>query len=140
MFVLQSLALMDHILERLLTMKMPNLSKDLRKSLFENPTAPLKSFYAKIELAYALAIIDKSMHRDLNTMRQIRNEFAHPKVKDVHLDTPAMLKLPKKFEDYKDYNGKMVRLFYWQAKTNECLNDLQDIEKALLAATREKSS
>ncbi|MDD2734074.1 MAG: MltR family transcriptional regulator [Desulfuromonadaceae bacterium] len=44
--------------------------------LFEG-TAPLSSFSAKIKLAYFLGIISDQCRRDLDTIRKIRNDFAH---------------------------------------------------------------
>jgi DNA-binding MltR family transcriptional regulator len=38
---------------------------------------PLGTFSAKIELAYCLSLIPKSLYRDLHLIRKIRNEFAH---------------------------------------------------------------
>ncbi len=38
---------------------------------------PLGTFSARINLAYAFAYISEDVYRDLNTIRMIRNEFAH---------------------------------------------------------------
>ncbi len=39
--------------------------------------SPLSTFSAKIDSAYALGLITKDMKRDLDTIRKIRNYFAH---------------------------------------------------------------
>jgi hypothetical protein len=39
--------------------------------------APLATFSAKIRLAYALSIFGSSTRDDLDTIREIRNAFAH---------------------------------------------------------------
>jgi hypothetical protein len=57
-------------------------------------------------------------------MRKIRNHFAHPIEEETHLDTNEVLDLLKKFPDYNDWNGKMVRVAYWQLKYGECRNYL----------------
>lgn len=44
--------------------------------LFE-PTRPLSSFWAKIQLAYALNQLDDWAYEDLETIRGIRNSLAH---------------------------------------------------------------
>jgi hypothetical protein len=38
---------------------------------------PLDSFSARIEMAYAVGLIGPTIRRHLNTVRKIRNEFAH---------------------------------------------------------------
>lgn len=38
---------------------------------------PLSSFSAKINIAAAMGIITKAEHRELHTVRKIRNDFAH---------------------------------------------------------------
>ncbi|HEX3664784.1 MAG TPA: hypothetical protein VHU23_06105 [Rhizomicrobium sp.] len=47
------------------------------KEIFDGPGSPLGSFSAKIALAAALGIIDPSEREDLDTIRIIRNAFAH---------------------------------------------------------------
>lgn len=39
--------------------------------------APLSSFSAKIDIMYALGLINKDMLTDISTVRKIRNHFAH---------------------------------------------------------------
>jgi len=48
--------------------------------LFDGVGAPLSSFSAKIQMAYALGFVSPSELRDLELIRKVRNEFAH----DLH--------------------------------------------------------
>ncbi|MFS0756125.1 MltR family transcriptional regulator [Noviherbaspirillum sp. 1P10PC] len=50
--------------------------KRIEKDLFEG-TAPLSSFSARIKLAFYLGKISKECRADLDTIRGIRNDFAH---------------------------------------------------------------
>ena len=48
-----------------------------QKILLENGNAPLHSFYSRILCSYSLGLIDEDECKDLNTIRDIRNDFAH---------------------------------------------------------------
>jgi hypothetical protein len=50
--------------------------KDIEGRLFQ-PSGPLGTFGAKIDLAYATGLITLAAHRDLTTFKDIRNLFAH---------------------------------------------------------------
>src|SRR5215216_1518415 len=41
------------------------------------PMGPLGSFSAKISMAYLRGLIDRTMFDNLNTIREVRNDFAH---------------------------------------------------------------
>jgi DNA-binding MltR family transcriptional regulator len=45
--------------------------------LVEGFNAPLGTFSARTKAAYALGLISKDEHKDINLIRKIRNEFAH---------------------------------------------------------------
>jgi len=55
---------------------MPHLSNTLKDKLFEG-VGPLRTFSAKIDIAYSMGLISAGVRRDLHAMREIRNEFAH---------------------------------------------------------------
>jgi hypothetical protein len=78
-------ALTEYLLEITLLRHMKNSEPDAQKNLFAE-NGPMGSFYAKIHLAYALGIIDKKTRGDLDTIRRIRNAFAHARI-SVHFDT-----------------------------------------------------
>ena len=58
----------------------------------ENNNGPLSTFSAKIRIAYALKIIDEPARHDLDTIRELRNHFAHS-LGDVGFSTPAVVAL-----------------------------------------------
>jgi DNA-binding MltR family transcriptional regulator len=45
-------------------------------ALFEN-SGPLGTFSARVDLAFALGLLDVNTHRELHLVRRIRNEFGH---------------------------------------------------------------
>jgi DNA-binding MltR family transcriptional regulator len=51
---------------------------------------PLSSFAAKTKAAYCLGLIGRSTYEDLNTIRKIRNKFAH-KVHGYTFDEPEIV-------------------------------------------------
>lgn len=69
-------AMLDHSLERVLLSRMRRLSREARDRLFFG-TGPLSSFSGKIQIAFALDIIDDETTADLDIIRDIRNAFGH---------------------------------------------------------------
>jgi mannitol operon repressor len=69
-----------------------------------NQTDPLSSFSSRIKAAYCLGLISHSMYYDLETIRKIRNKFAH-KMHGYTFDEPEIvswcksLKLAKMLTD-----------------------------------------
>jgi hypothetical protein len=72
-------AVLEEELERAIKLKMRPLSKSMDKDLFDGRYAPISTFAAKIDVAYALDITTTQIHEDLNRIRLIRNNFAHSK-------------------------------------------------------------
>lgn len=73
-------SLLDQGLEDALTSWLDPLSKQDSEGLFsETVSGPLATFSAKIRLASALKIFGPETRDDLNTIRGIRNVFAHAK-------------------------------------------------------------
>jgi hypothetical protein len=58
----------------------------MKKRLFDSAYAPISTFAAKIDIAYALDITTDAIHQELNKIRKIPNEFAHT-TKPLSLDT-----------------------------------------------------
>lgn len=63
-------------------------SKKIETDLFKG-TAPLSNFSSRIKLAYYIGLISKSTRRDLDTIRDIRNDFAH-KVETISFQTQSI--------------------------------------------------
>jgi DNA-binding MltR family transcriptional regulator len=75
-FVITSTALLEVGVERLLRSRMRRLDSDDDNSIF-GPIGSLSGFAAKIRLAYAFGIIGPISRKDLATINDIRNVFAH---------------------------------------------------------------
>ena len=56
---------------------------------------PLSSFSAKIEFCFRLGIISKTLKDDLNTLRKMRNNYAH-NLNDISLEDPEMSEIINK--------------------------------------------
>jgi hypothetical protein len=69
-------AALDGRLEKLLITEMTPINRELKDRLFTGYGA-LSGFAAKIDLAYALHLIPKSVYRELRTIKKIRDIFAH---------------------------------------------------------------
>lgn len=52
------------------------IPKKVQASIFDS-NGPLSTFSSKIKMAYSLGYIGKPLYEDLDTVRRIRNEFAH---------------------------------------------------------------
>src|SRR5947209_5784704 len=47
------------------------------KDMASGPASPIGSFSTKIQMAYALGLIDDEEERSIQAIRKVRNEFAH---------------------------------------------------------------
>jgi hypothetical protein len=96
----------EKLTEALLT-KMRPLSGEMKKRLFEG-YGPLSSFSAKIDLSFALQVIDTQARSDLTVVRKIRNQFAHS-VSLVNFTSPGIVahfqhfNLPQGESDYQGF-------------------------------------
>lgn len=74
--VIVSAAIFDDILSGLLKQKLvPSIDK--KDELFDNGSAALSSFSARIDLAYRLGLLKRNFRSTLHLVRKIRNDFAH---------------------------------------------------------------
>ena len=71
---------LDDTLEMAILGKMPALQKDEigRKKMFE-VDGPLSTFSSRIEMAYALGLVDEKIRVNMHLLREIRNACAHAK-------------------------------------------------------------
>lgn len=92
-------ARLEQVLRWVVENHMPNASNRLKARLFEG-YGPLTHFSAKIDIAFALGLINGTTRQLLHGIREIRNEFAHsddPGMSfDHHALTPLLQKLPIK--------------------------------------------
>jgi hypothetical protein len=105
-------SLVEANLQRLLKAKMPNG----HGALFD-PNQALSTFSAKIDLSYALGLIDKNIKRNADYMRDIRNVFAHriapTSFRTDEIATVCRLLKLGKFEDRKDADTNMRKRFLY---------------------------
>lgn len=69
-------AYLEQCLDQLVVSFLIDDSKDVH-DLLQGPLAPLGTFASKTGAAYCMGLISKSEYDDLNTIRRIRNRFAH---------------------------------------------------------------
>ena len=69
-------SLVESDLEKLIIMNLPIKDKDMVAALTERDGA-LSTFFAKIDLSYALALVSSASRNNLHCIRRIRNAFAH---------------------------------------------------------------
>jgi DNA-binding MltR family transcriptional regulator len=81
-YIIVSGTALEDLLEQAILAQMRNLSNTAYMRLFRN-YGPLSGFSAKIDIAFALNIIEKDTATDFHAVREIRNAFAHAK---THLD------------------------------------------------------
>ena len=81
-------AMVERFLVRALNDKMPTINSDERDRLF-NFEGPCGSFSNRIRMAQALGIIDRSLRRKLDLVRDMRNVAAHAHP-DITFDTPQI--------------------------------------------------
>lgn len=87
-FVLTSATALEPLLEQAILANMRPLSKTLYSELFSG-YGPLATFSGKIDIAYALRIVDDDLVGDLRAIKAIRNAFAHPD-EVVHFESPEL--------------------------------------------------
>jgi hypothetical protein len=73
---LTSAAVLDERIAQALRLRMVNLNAALQKKLFKG-YGPLSSFWARIDIGYALGMLSKDIAKEAHTIRGIRNDFAH---------------------------------------------------------------
>lgn len=74
-------------------------------AMFEGRGAPLQDFNSRIDIAYALRLIDKNVRDNLHILRRIRNAFAHSPV-PLSFDHPLVAAECKKLHIFRKYGHK----------------------------------
>jgi DNA-binding MltR family transcriptional regulator len=69
-------AMVERGLQNAIIQRMVKLTKSEHDQLFDG-TGPLSSFSSKIKIAYSIGAISGSARADLDSIREIRNAFAH---------------------------------------------------------------
>src|ERR1700730_9110602 len=68
------------------------ISAERKEVLFDKMGAPLRSFSAKIELAFALGVIANELRLTLHLIRDVRNKFAH-RIESLTFDHTDIVKM-----------------------------------------------
>ncbi len=102
------------------------LNGHFKKGLFDG-YGPLSAFSAKIDLSYALSILDRTSYNDLTVVRKIRNDFAHS-IDLIDFETPAIREHFKQFKSFHegvtDYRGfYLERLTVVDRQSDRVLED-----------------
>jgi hypothetical protein len=103
----------DWLGEAIKTKMRPDLSAKLRERLFAG-YGPLSTFSARIDLAYALSMIDTEIYNDLRAIKDIRNKFAHA-INVIHFASPELAPDIQKLTGWKR-DCKPISLFVDRCK------------------------
>jgi hypothetical protein len=83
-------ALIDRVLEETILARMTRMKRKYQKEIFEG-RGPASGMWAKIRIAFALAIFGPKTFSELEKIREIRNVFAHA-AHDVKFSTRRIAK------------------------------------------------
>jgi len=85
---------------------MVTLEHEDENKLFLSPNAPLSSTYTKTQVAWSFGLISRPVRDRIDTLRSIRNAFAHSS-KSISFDTPIIAKDCKKLPKT-DFNAPWI--------------------------------
>ncbi|MGB7432534.1 MAG: MltR family transcriptional regulator [Ahrensia sp.] len=127
---------LDVFMEKILRASMPHLEKRLGEKLFDG-YGPFSTFSAKIDVVYALGLIDRELCNELHTIRAIRNKFAHPEGSRVVTFQDEVFKgLFQKLPDYQQGTDRQSHLTMRFRKILEILQ--QKLVKAYSTAAMQR--
>lgn len=113
---------LDGALSTLLEQKMAPLSKKVHERLFKG-YAPLNSFAAKIDLCYALKVIDEDAYSELSIIKSIRNAFAHPEGVPS-FDSDDIQRMCRHFKNFRSSDTDYLSAFVQSAQNVQRLLNL----------------
>jgi len=102
---LVAVASVSNDLKPLIATRFRELSEAEMDSLFEGRGAPLQDLNSRIDIAYALRLIDKNVRNNLHILRRIRNAFAHSPIA-LSFDHPLVAAECKKLHIFRKYGHK----------------------------------
>jgi DNA-binding MltR family transcriptional regulator len=85
-------AVMDDLLNQLITSRLIDLGSERHDSLFSRTNAPLSSFSSRIEMAFALGVLSNEARLGLHLIRDVRNAFAH-RIEQIQFDHPEVAQM-----------------------------------------------
>lgn len=106
-------SIVDYTLGRVLLCKMRPLSNTDAVKVFES-RGPLSGFASRTELCFAMSLFGPQTRRELNCIRDIRNEFAHSPAAGLTFDASNIKKFAQNLRlidegGYPIYPGMRVR-------------------------------
>jgi DNA-binding MltR family transcriptional regulator len=115
---LLSAAILDQELRTAILKKMKPLSNNKQEEIFEG-MGPLSEFGAKIEIAYALDLIDDDIYGKIRIIKRIRDKFAHLP-KECTFWTADIAKIVRQF----NFTGKATNPQIFDQMVELCFNHL----------------
>lgn len=115
---LTAAAILEHALELAIELHLrKGITKGEKKALFDGGKGgPLGDFHSKIRLAKALGIITAEQEEDLDTIRIIRNGFAHS-ITPIKFSDAQIIRACKAFNAYQSGDASLLSVFeHWPAK------------------------
>jgi DNA-binding MltR family transcriptional regulator len=111
---------------------MPKLTKNLADTLFRG-YGPFSTFAAKIDVLFAMGFLSDALRRDLNAIKAMRNNFAHPA--QMIIDNDNIILAMKKFSDFK-LNHDVFGFF--GKKARECIDAIDEVLSSMSSAHNEQ--
>jgi DNA-binding MltR family transcriptional regulator len=125
-------AKLDDELQKLLLIQMQPISNRLAERLFTG-YGPLASFAAKIDVCYALKLIEQDTYEDLAVIREIRNHFAHS-TEITDFNTAPVQAICNKFKKKDEPPPKdALGIFWW--RTQSCSKAIRGKTENAIFAT-----
>jgi mannitol operon repressor len=118
--VIIAASILDHLIARLIEVFVV-YDPPATKKLLDDPFSPLGNFAPRTLAAYSLGLISKDERDDLDTIRKIRNEYAHEPKSTSFTDQKIMnkvnnLKTPKLVPvEIHDWNNLSTRQLFINA-------------------------
>jgi DNA-binding MltR family transcriptional regulator len=97
---------------------MRSLSNNKAERIFNGP---LRSFAAKIDVAYAFELIDDELHDDLTIIRDIRNAFAHSVV-ETNFESAKIVDLVQRL---KRQEAPLDAFSFFQRRIKFCADQIE---------------
>jgi mannitol operon repressor len=83
-------AVLDELLQMVLVARFIELGSERKEALFERTGAPLSNLSARIEVAFAVGVINNQARLMAHFVREVRNSFAH-RIEASSFDDPEVV-------------------------------------------------
>jgi hypothetical protein len=134
-------ALIDHHLAVAIEGRLMPLNSTLRDNIFGS-RGTLAGFQSKIDMGLALGLYTKDAHRELDTIRRIRNRFAHTPIaldfQDAEVKRLSLSLMSTILAERKEPRDRfmiaylgLASLLYYMSKKDIRLHDIAEIHPTL---------